>query len=102
MIVIELNLVFNFGLCSSDFWKFHRTSLFDFSAITNPNRVIFDFVDTSLSYLSKSTIFPNFSPQFIVQFDQFLKDLSKIPYFPVDSTLIYHYTPLFVIKSLNW
>ena len=45
-----------------------------------------------MSYLSKSTIFPNFSPQFIIQFDQTPKDLSKIPYFPVDSTLIYHYT----------
>ena len=42
--------------------------------------------------LSKSTIFPNFSPQFVVQFDQIPKDISKIPYFPVDSTLIYHYT----------
>ena len=46
---------------------------------SDPNQVIFDSVDTSLSYLSKSTIFPNFSPQFIIQFDQFLKDLSKIP-----------------------
>ena len=58
---------------------FRPTSLFDFSAITNPNRVIFDSVDKYLSYLSKSTIFPNFSPQFIVQFDQFPKDISKIP-----------------------
>ena len=35
--------------------------LFDFSANTNPNRVIFDSVDSSLSNLFKSTISPNFS-----------------------------------------
>ena len=85
-----------------DFQKFLSTSLFDFSANSNPNRVIFDSVDLSLSYLFKSIIFPNFSPQFIVRFDQIPKDLSKISYFFVDLTLIYHYTPQFVIKSLNW
>ena len=55
-----------------------------------------------MSYLSKSTIFPNFYHQVIVRFDQIPKDISKIPYFPVDSTLIYHHTLQFVIKSLNW
>ena len=59
-------------------------------------------MDRSLSYLYKSTIFPNFSPQFIVQFDQFPKDILKIASFPVDSTLIYHYATQFVINSLNW
>ena len=53
--------------------------MFDVSVITNPNQAIFDSTDRSLSYLSKTTIFPNFSPQFIVQFDQFPKDISKIP-----------------------
>ena len=57
--------------------------------------MIFDSVDSSLSYLSKSIIFPNFYHQFIVRFDQIPKDLSKIPYFHVDSTLIYRYTPQF-------
>ena len=79
-------------MCSSRFLKFLSTSIFDFSVITNPNRVIFDSTDRSLSLLSKNTIFPNFSPQFIVQFDQILKDISKISKFPVDSTRIYHYT----------
>ena len=79
-------------MCSSRFQKFLSTSIFDFSVITNPNRVIFDSTDRSLSLLSKNTIFPNFSPQFIVQFDQILKDISKISKFPVDSTRIYHYT----------
>ena len=74
----------------------------DFSAITNPNRVIFHSIDRSLSYLSKYTIFPNFSPQFIVQFDQFLKDISKIPLFPMDSSLIYHYASQFELISRNW
>ena len=41
--------------------KIHPTSIFDFSVITNPNRAIFDSTDRSLSYLSKNTIFPNFS-----------------------------------------
>ena len=79
-------------MCSSRFRKFLSTSIFDFSVITNPNRVIFDSTDRFLSLLSKNTIFPNFSPQFIVQFDQILKDISKISKFPVDSTRIYHYT----------
>ena len=61
--------------------------MFDFSVITNLNRAIFYSTGRSLSYLSKNTIFPNFSPQFIVQFDQIPKDISKIPKFPVDSTL---------------
>ena len=61
--------------------------------------MILDSVDSFWSYLSKSIIFPNFSPQFIVQFDQILKDLSKIPWFPVDSTLIYHYTLQFTLNS---
>ena len=86
---------------SSNFQKFLSTSLFDFSANTNPNRVTFDSVASSLSYIFKSTIFPNFYHQLIVQFDQIPKDLSKIPYFSVDSTLIYHSTPQFVNKSLN-
>ena len=86
-------------MCSSRVPKFLSTSIFDFSVITNPNRVIFDSTDRSLSLLSKNTIFPNFSPQFIVQFDQILKDISKIPKFPVDSTRIYHYTPQFSLNS---
>ena len=44
--------------------KFLSNSFIDFSANLDPNRVIFDLVDSSLSYLSKYTIFPNFSPQF--------------------------------------
>ena len=59
--------------------KLFMLSIFDFAVITNPNRAIFDSTDRSLSYLSKSTIFANFSPQFIVLFDQIPKDLSKIP-----------------------
>ena len=47
--------------------------------------MIFDSVDLSLSYLSITNS--------LSDFDQIPKDLSKIPYFPVDSTLIYHYTP---------
>ena len=61
--------------------------------------MIFDSTDRSLSLISKNTIFPNFSPQFIVQFDQIPKDISKIPKFPVDSTRIYHYTPQFSLNS---
>ena len=50
----------------------------------------------------KNSYFPNISPQFIVQFDQILKDISKISKFPVDSTCIYHYTPQFSLNSPNW
>ena len=42
-------------MCSSRFRKFLPTSIFDFSVITNPNRVIFDSTDRSLSLLSKNT-----------------------------------------------
>ena len=52
---------------------------FDFSANIDPNRVIFYSVASSLSYLSKSIKIPNFSPQFIVWFDQISKNTSKIP-----------------------
>ena len=45
-------------------------SLLDFFVNTNPNMVIFNFVDSSWSLLSKNTSFPNFSLQFIVLFDQ--------------------------------
>ena len=67
--------------------------------ITNPNRVIFDSVDTSLSYLSKSTIFPNLYHQFIVRFDQIPKDLSKIPYFPCGFD---PYLPLYPLIRVNF
>ena len=73
--------------------------LIDFSTNLDRNQAIFDFVDLSLSSLSKSLNFLDFSPQFIVRFDQILKDLSKFPYFSVDSTLIHHYTIQFVIIS---
>ena len=61
--------------------------------------MIFDSVDLSLSSLSKSIIFPNFLLKFIIRFDQIPKDLSKIPYFSVDSTLIYQYTIQFMIRG---
>ena len=73
--------------------------LIDFSTNLDRNREIFDFVDLSLSYLYKSLNFLDFSPQFIVRFDQISKDLSKFPYFSVDLTLIHYYTIQFVIIS---
>ena len=62
--------------------------------ITNTNQAIFDSTDRSLSYLSKNSIFPNFSPQFIVQFDQIPKDISKY----LNSLWI---RPLFTIIPFN-
>ena len=91
-IVDLVNLVSNFRFLSLRVRKFIPNSLFDFSANLEPSRVIFYSVDSSLSSLSKNTNFPNFSLQFIVLFDQISKDLSKFPYFSVDSTLIHHYT----------
>ena len=57
--------------------------------------MIFDSVDMYLGYLSKYVIFPIFYHQFIVQFDQFLKDLSR-------KYLIFMWIrPLFTIIPLN-
>ena len=92
MIVNLVNLVFDFGFLCNRIRKFLYNLLVDFSVNLDPNRVIFDSVDLSLSSLSKSNNFPNFSTQFIVRFDQISKYLFKIPYFSVDSTLIDHYT----------
>ena len=52
----ELYIKFNFSLISV-FNQFHgriliSTSNFDYSMNSNPNRSIFDFVDSQLSYLS--------------------------------------------------
>ena len=49
-----VNLVFNFGFLSLQVHKFLSNLLFDFSTNLDPNRVIFDFVDSSLSSLYKS------------------------------------------------
>ena len=93
MIVDLANFVYNFGFLSLRVQKFLYNSLFDFSMNLDPNQVIFDFMDFSLSFLSKYIKIPNFSPQFIIRFDRISKDLSKFPYFFMDSTLIHHYTP---------
>ena len=63
----------------SVFRNFSLSLLVDFSANLDPNSMIFDSMDSILSYLSKSIKIPNFSPHFIVQFDQILKNTSKIP-----------------------
>ena len=59
------NFIFNFGFLSLRARKFLSNLLFDFFANLDPNRVIFDSVDFSLSSLSKSIKIPNFSPHFI-------------------------------------
>ena len=38
-----------------------------------PNSLIFDYVDSILSYLSKNIKIHNLSPQFIIRFDQISK-----------------------------
>ena len=48
--------------------------LFDFSTNLDPNKVIFDFVDFSMSIFSKITKIYNFSPQLLVQFLSNLKN----------------------------
>ena len=55
--------------------KFISYSLDDFSANLDPNIVIFDSVDFSLSTLSKNYNFPNFLPHFIIRFDLISKDI---------------------------
>ena len=59
--------------------KFLLDLLVDFSANLDLNSVIFDSMDSFLSYLSKNIEIPNFSPQFILQFDQISKSSLKIP-----------------------
>ena len=86
------NFRFYFGFLSLRAQTFLSNSLINFSTSLDPNRVIFYSVDLSLSSLSKSINFPSLSPQFIIRFDRISKDLSKIPYFSMDSTLIHHYT----------
>ena len=88
-----VNFIFTFGFLSLHVQKFLSNSLFDFSTNLDPNLVIFYSLNSSLSSLSKSIKIPNFSPQFIIRFDQISRDLSKFPYFSVDSTLIHYYTP---------
>ena len=56
-----------------------------FSMNLDPIYVIFDFVNSSLSYLSKNIKIRNFLIEFIGLFD-------RIPYFSVDWTLIHLYT----------
>ena len=63
--------------------------------------MIFNFVNSSWSLLSKTTNFPNVSPLFIVQFDQSLNILQKVLQFSMDSTLTHHYPNQFMINSLN-
>ena len=65
-IVDLVNFIFNFGFLSLDVQKFLSNLLFDFSTNLDPNLVIFSFVNSSLSSLSKSIKIPNFSPQFII------------------------------------
>ena len=79
-----VNCIYNFKFLTLLVQKFLPNLLFDFSSNLDPNQVIFDSVDSSLSSLSKSIKIPNFSPQFIVQFDWISKDLSKFPYLFVD------------------
>ena len=74
-----VNFIFNLGFLPLRVQKFLPNLLFDFSANLDPNRVIFYSVDSSLSSLSKSIKIPNFSPHFIIQFDQISKNTSKIP-----------------------
>ena len=69
MIVDLVNFIFNFRFLFLRVWKFLSNFLFDFSANLDPNRVIFDSVDLSLSSLSKYIKISNFSPHFIIQFD---------------------------------
>ena len=89
-IVDLVNFIFNIGFLSLCVRKFLSNSLLDFSANLDPNRVIFYSLDSSLSSLSKYIKPLNFSPQFIVLFNQILNELSKFSYFSVDSTLIHH------------
>ena len=78
--IIDLdNYRFYFGFLSPRVQIYFYNLLMNFSTNPDPNQVIFDSVALSLSYLFKSIHFPNFSPQFIVQFDQIAKHLSKIP-----------------------
>ena len=57
--------------------------------------MIFDYVDSSLSSLSKSIKILNFSPQFIVRFDRISKYLSKFSYFCGFDP----YSPLYLIHD---
>ena len=51
--------------------------LFDFSLSINRNRVIFDFVNLSWIFLFKNISFPNFSPQFMIPFSEFVIHLES-------------------------
>ena len=88
-----VNFNFNFGFHDCQFRKFLSHSLDDFSANLDPNLMIFDSVNFSLSLLPKIISFPNFSPHFIIRFDLISKDILKFRLFSVDSTLIHHYAP---------
>ena len=52
------------------FQKFLSCLFDDFFVNLDPNLVIFDSMDSSVSFLSKDTEFPNFCLHVIVQFDQ--------------------------------
>ena len=61
--IVDLNnFIFYFEFLSRRVGEFLSNSLIDFSVNLDPNRVIFDSMDSSLSSLSKSSTFPNFSP----------------------------------------
>ena len=69
--IIDLvNFNFNFGFHDFLAWKFLSDSLVDFFVNLDTNSAIFDYVDSPSSYLSKYIKNPNFSPHFIVRFDQ--------------------------------
>ena len=77
--IIDLdNFRFYFEFLSLRIQKFLFNLFFDFFVNLDPNRLIFDYIDSSLSFLSKSIKILNFSPQFIVRFDQISKNTSKL------------------------
>ena len=67
------------------------TLLFDFSVDTSPNRVIFDFVDSSLNYLSKN----------LVYLLSHLNSLSNLIKFLKNSLNSLHIRPLLTIIIFN-
>ena len=69
-------------------WFFSIASLSDFFVDLDSNFMIFDFKKRSLNYLSKSLFFPNFSPQFIIQYSQILKYLKYKPWFSMVFTFL--------------
>ena len=75
------------------FQKFCSCSFDDFSAKSDPNSMIFDSVDSSLSPLSKNIKLPNFYPHLIV----WIK-FAKIPWnFPISLWI----RPLFTTIPFN-